>query len=58
MKVHLLQHMPDVVHKWGGLWEYSCYWYESLNGTLKTLYMERDMSLVRYDKTFIGAMLS
>ena len=35
MKLHLLQHLPDVVERWGGLWAYSCFWYESLNGVLK-----------------------
>jgi hypothetical protein len=35
MKVHLLQHLPEVVEKWGALWAYSCFWFESLNGLLK-----------------------
>jgi hypothetical protein len=25
MKMHLLQHLPDVVEKWGGLWGHSCF---------------------------------
>ncbi len=35
MKVHLLQHLPDVVEKWGALWGHSYFWYESLGGVLK-----------------------
>ena len=34
MKVHLLQHLDDVVEKWGPLWAYSTFWFESLNGML------------------------
>ena len=35
MKVHLLQYLPDMFEKWGTLWAYSCFWFESLNGLLK-----------------------
>lgn len=35
MKLQLLQPLPDVVERWGGLWSYSCFWYESLNGVIK-----------------------
>ncbi|XP_062507954.1 uncharacterized protein LOC134184309 isoform X2 [Corticium candelabrum] len=35
VKVHLLQHLPDVVEKWGALWGHSYFWYESLGGVLK-----------------------
>ena len=35
MKVHLLQHLPDVVEWWGPLWAYSTFWFESLNRMLQ-----------------------
>ncbi|XP_062519358.1 uncharacterized protein LOC134194453 isoform X2 [Corticium candelabrum] len=35
MKVHLLQHLADCVEKWGSLWAYSTFWFESLNGILR-----------------------
>jgi hypothetical protein len=35
MKLHILQRVPDVVERWGGLLAYSMFRYESLNGILK-----------------------
>jgi hypothetical protein len=35
MNVHLLRHLPAVARRWGPLWGFSCFWFESLNGELK-----------------------
>lgn len=38
MNVHMLQHLPNCVQYWGPLWVYSCFHFENMNGTLKSLF--------------------
>ena len=38
MNIHLISHLADCVSNWGPLWAYSCFAYESMNGTLKKLF--------------------
>ena len=38
MNVHLLSHLVDCVKRWGPLWAYSCFVYETMNGHLKKLF--------------------
>ncbi len=38
MNVHMMSHLVDCVTNWGPLWAYSCFTYESMNGTVKKLF--------------------
>ncbi|XP_021363193.1 uncharacterized protein LOC110456660 [Mizuhopecten yessoensis] len=38
LNVHNLSHLPDCVRKWGPLWAYSCFGFESANGELLKKY--------------------
>ena len=38
MNVHLLSHLADCVRRWGPVWAYSCFVYETMNGHLKKLF--------------------
>lgn len=46
MNVHMLQHLPECdVKRWGPLWAYTCFHFETMNGYLKFLFHgTKDMS--------------
>ena len=45
MNIHLLQHLPECVKRWGPLWSYTCFHFETMNGYLKFLFHgTKDMS--------------
>ena len=37
MNVHMLQHIPGFVEKYGPLWAYSCFPFEAMNAHLKNM---------------------